>query len=86
MVDKKLPTLITEFSNGRDSYEARDKAFGPWIYLKRDAIGNLADSDATSRDTSKILNRVCMCGRGFSISWVRAKPCSQAEEIDTMHP
>ena len=21
-----------------------------------------------------------MCGRGFSISWVRAKPCSQAEE------
>ena len=80
MVDKNLPTLITEFSTGRDSYEARDKAFGPWVYLKRDAIGNLADSEATSRDTSKILNRVCMCGRGFSISWVRAKPCSQAEE------
>eukprot|EP00944_MAST-04C_sp_MAST-4C-sp1_P008470 g8470.t1 len=80
MVDKTSPTLITEFSNGRANYEARDKAFGPWIYLKPDTIGNPEDAEATSTDTSKILNRVCMCGRGFSISWVRAKPCSQAEK------
>ena len=80
MIDKASPTLNTEFSSGRANYEARDKAFGPWIYLKAGTIGKISDSKATSTDNSKILNRVCMCGRGFSISWVRAKPCSQAEE------
>ena len=68
MIDKTSPTLNTEFSSGRANYEARDKAFGPWIYLKAGTIGKISDSKATSTDNSKILNRVCMCGRGFSIS------------------